>query len=107
GCCVHVTSLPSAGTGLLVPTIGSLEDEREDEAEESQRLGERESGKRDGLQHAAGLGLTGDAVDVGGEDQADADARADRREAVAEECDVAFHVSLFLSLALRAGARVS
>src|SRR3954452_12389141 len=69
----------------------SAEDEREGQTEDGQRLGEGEAQERDRLQHAASLGLTRDAVDVGGEDQTDADTGADGGEAVAEDGDVSGH----------------
>ena len=49
-----------------------------------ERLGEREAQDGDRLQAALRLGLAGDTVDVRGEDQADTDTGADRREAVAD-----------------------
>ena len=57
------------------------------------------------LEQAAGLGLTGDAVDVGGEDETDADAGADGREAVAEDRDVSGHGGSFPSLDRRCWRR--
>src|SRR4051794_41756775 len=74
---------------------GSAEDEREGETEDGQRLGEGEAEEGDRLQQAAGLRLAGDAVDVGGEDEPDADAGADGREAVAEDRDVSGHGDSF------------
>src|SRR5699024_3206047 len=72
--------------------LSALEDEGEDETKNGQRLGDRHAGEGDGLEHAASLGLASHTVDVGGEDQTDTDAGADRGEAVAEEGDVASHV---------------
>src|SRR3954447_7635221 len=74
---------------------GSAEDEREGETEDGQRLGEGEAEEGDRLEEATGLGLTGDAVDVGREDEADAAAGADGREAVAEDRDVSGHGDSF------------
>src|SRR5665647_3620876 len=75
-----------------------LQDEGEHQTEDGQRLGQGEAQDGDGLQHAAGLGLTGDAVDVGREDQADTDTRTDGGEAVADEVEVSGHdVILFRS----------
>jgi len=48
------------------------EDERERDADDGERLREGEAEDRDRLQAALGLRLSGDARDVGGEDQADA-----------------------------------
>src|SRR5680860_110015 len=73
---------------------GSAEDECQGEAEDGQRLGEGEAQERQRLQHATGLRLAGDAVDVGCEDQADPDAGADGRQAVAQDRDVSFHCLL-------------
>src|SRR3954463_4878243 len=83
------------GTPWLARRCGSAEDEREGETEDGQRLGEGEAEEGDRLEQAAGLGLTGDAVDVGREDEADADAGADGREAVAEDRDVSGHGDSF------------
>src|SRR5205085_8916899 len=71
------------------------EDEREGETEDGQRLGEGEAEEGDRLEEATGLGLTGDAVDVRREDEADADSGADGREAVAEDRDVSGHGDSF------------
>src|SRR5690242_10533404 len=83
------------GTPWVVWTSGSAEDEREGETEDGQRLGEGEAQEGDRLEQPAGLGLTGDAVDVRREDEADADAGADGREAVAEDGDVSRHGDSF------------
>src|SRR5450759_1573764 len=75
-----------------------LQDEGEHQTEDGQRLGQGEAQDGNRLQHAAGLGLTGDAVDVGGKDQADADTGPDGGEAVPEDGDVSGHdVILFRS----------
>src|SRR5690606_342427 len=58
------------------------EGEGERDADDGQSLGEREAQNRDRLQAALRLGLTRHAVDVGGEDQTDADAGAHGRQAV-------------------------
>src|SRR5450631_2263371 len=88
---------------LAVVRSGRLEDESEHQTEDGQRLSEGEAENGDRLQHAASLGLTGDTVDVGGEDQSDADTGADGREAVADDGNVStnvdgpVHVVLFRS----------
>ena len=51
----------------------------------------RATGERDGLEHAAGLGLASDSIDVRGEDETHTDTGADGGEAVAEEGDVTSH----------------
>src|SRR5215212_7267830 len=97
------SSCSAAGTTAARALMGtpdskgrrSAEDERESETEDGQRLGEGEAEEGDGLEQAAGLGLPGDAVDVGREDEADADAGADGREAVAEDRDVSGHGDSF------------
>ncbi len=67
--------------------------EEEDQTEDRERLGEGEAQDRDRAQQVRCFRLTSDAIDVGGEDQADGDGRADGREAVANEGDVTFHVT--------------
>src|ERR687886_198205 len=59
----------------------SAEDEREGEAQD-----------RDRLEQAAGLRLARHTVDVRGEDEADANTRADRCQAVAEDREAAAEV---------------
>lgn len=72
---------------------GSLRrDEEEHEAEDGEGLSKGEAQNRDRAQHVAGLGLAGDAVDVGREDQTDGDGRTDGRETVTNEVQVATHV---------------
>src|SRR3954471_16805336 len=83
----------------------SAEDERERQTEDRERLGEGEAEERDRLEQAARLGLAGDAVDVGGEDETDADAGADGRQAVAEDRDVSGHVGSFPSFDRRCWRR--
>ncbi len=56
------------------------------------RLGKGEAEDGDALEHAAGLRLASHTVDVGGEDQANADTGADRRQAVAQDRNVASHL---------------
>src|SRR5215213_7958198 len=79
------------------PLAGESEHERERDTDDRERLGEREAEDGDGLQPALGLGLARDTVDVRGEDQTDADARADCSQAVADHVEVAFH-GRFLSV---------
>ena len=55
-------------------------EEREDETDECEHLGQGEAQERERAQDAVGLRLTGHAVDVRSEDQADTDTGADRRE---------------------------
>src|SRR5450631_661567 len=75
-----------------------LEDEGEHQTEDGQRLGKGEPQDGNRLQHASGFGLTGDTVDVGGKDQADADAGPDGGEAVPEDGNISGHdVILFRS----------
>src|SRR4051812_4206762 len=63
--------------------VGGLEDERQGDADDGERLGKGEAEDRDRLESALRLGLAGHAGDVGREDQADTDTRADSSQAVA------------------------
>src|SRR5687768_4896610 len=67
---VRLTVPPATRSGAAGP---SAEDERERDTEDRERLGEGEAQERERLEHAAGFGLAGDAVDVRREDQADTD----------------------------------
>jgi hypothetical protein len=58
---------------LRLPELSGLEDEGEGDPDDRERLGKGEAQDRDGLQATLRLGLTGDAADVGGEDQSDAE----------------------------------
>src|SRR5215469_18642873 len=73
---------------VIVPTFPgrnwSGEDERRDEADEGERLGQREADPHVLRDTAAGLGLTSHGLDRVAEDQADADAGADGGEAVSQ-----------------------
>jgi hypothetical protein len=72
----------------MIPTFPartwSGEDERCDEADESERLGQGEADPHELLDAAAGLRLTRHGLDRVTEDQADADARADSGKAVSQ-----------------------
>src|SRR5687768_11782159 len=57
-------------------------DEREDEAEQGERLGEGDAQEHGGAHHAGGLGLAGHGADGVADDEADADAGADGSAAV-------------------------
>src|ERR1022692_723288 len=74
-----------AGLRLLA---GGREDERDDDPDQGERLGEGEPDVHIGADHPGGLGLAGHGLDTVSEDQADADAGADGREAVAERPEV-------------------
>src|SRR3712207_3272710 len=82
---------PSLAQGVLaVPgsaRVARPEDEGDDQADEREGLGERGAEERVGPGQAGRLGLAGGRLDVGGPDDADADARADRGEAVAHRAD--------------------
>src|SRR5690606_10934158 len=60
-------------------------------------LGEGEAEDGDRLQATLRLGLAGDTVDVGGEDETDSETRTHGREAVTEHVERAVH-GFFLSL---------
>src|SRR5215217_7196339 len=104
-CCSAASRVLAAEKLTGTPWFGGRsgsEDEREHQAEQGQRLGQRESQEGDRLQHAACLGLAGHAIDVGGEDEADTHTGADGRQAEADEVQVAGHVVL---VSFRSGAR--
>src|SRR5687768_6828119 len=84
----------SAASRKSVFIADALEDEREHQTEERERLGQGEPEERDGLEQASRLRLAGDAVDVRGEDETHADAGADGRQAVAHEVEGALHYVL-------------
>src|ERR1700761_8938942 len=79
-------SLPSKCQA--VPGSAVLEDERRHEADQGQRLGQREADPHVQGDAAGRLRLTGHGLDRVAEDQADADARADGRETVTDSADV-------------------
>ena len=68
-------------------TADEAEDEGEGDADDRERLGQGEADERGAEHRAAGLGLTGGALDDGGEDQTHADTGADRAEAVADDAE--------------------
>ena len=86
------SSPPSAAAASERGDVGQtssigLEEERdqaEDERVEGDRLGQREAEPADRLQLVLHLGLAGDGLDLLAEDDADADAGADRAEAGAD-----------------------
>src|SRR6187402_3873049 len=104
----RTTSLPylSIKRKGVESVSSACEDEDEHETEDGEGLGERHAGEGDGLEHAAGLGLTRDAVDVGGEDQTHTDTGADGGEAVAEVGDVPSHCGSFRGRRVRPGVGV-
>src|SRR3712207_2966356 len=67
------------------------ERERETDTDDGQRLCQREADEGDRLEATLGLGLARHTLDVGGEDQADADTGTDCGQAVADHVEVAFH----------------
>src|ERR1700759_3954627 len=72
-----------------LPRPGSvLEDERGHEADQCERLGQREADPHVQRDASGGLRLPGHGLDRVAEDQADADARADGREAVSDSAGV-------------------
>src|SRR3712207_8752246 len=76
-------------TGLRSGCVARPEDEGDDQADEREGLGECGAEERVGPGQAGRLGLAGGRLDVGGPDDADADARADGGEAVADRADAA------------------
>src|SRR3712207_93996 len=66
-------------------SLGPLsDDEAQDEPEERERLGERDAQEHRGADHARRLGLARHGLDGLADEEADADAGADRGEAVHE-----------------------
>src|SRR5258708_34459402 len=65
------------------------EDEGQGDTDDRQHLGDTEADPSDRLELGLSLGLPRSAIDHGGEDQTNTDARADRSEAVAQNGDVA------------------
>src|SRR6516165_2901550 len=84
----------SAATGIMVRSLpgrgssGVVEDERRHEADQGERLGEREADPHVQRDAAGGLGLPGHGLDRVPEHQADADAGADGGQAVGDGADV-------------------
>src|SRR3712207_3320571 len=76
-------------TGLRSACVARPEDEGDDQADEREGLGERGAEERVGPGQAGRLGLAGGRLDLGGPDDADADARAGRGGAVADRADAA------------------
>src|SRR5690606_33112960 len=69
------------------------EDQAGDDRQQREDLGERDTDQHGGLQLRAHLGLTGLRLGGLADEDAEADARADRGEAVADGRDVAGHLS--------------
>src|SRR5690625_4223149 len=65
--------------------------ERKRDADDGERLREREPEYRDGLQSRLSLGLAGDTVDVRGEDQTDTDTWPNGSQAVPDHVERASH----------------
>ena len=62
-------------------------EEEEDEPDQCERLRECDSQEHRGANHAGSLGLAGHRLDRRSGDEADTDARADGREAIADQGD--------------------
>src|SRR5680860_396403 len=89
GCGIRgLSSSPASGIRFMGSVFrqgcARSEHEREGDTDDRERLGEREAQDGDYLQSALCLGLTGDTVDVGREDQTDTDTWADGGQAVAD-----------------------
>src|ERR1022692_241180 len=69
-------------------SAGGVEDERDDDADQGQRLGQREPDVHIRADQPGRLRLTGHGLDAMTEDQADADAGPDGREAVGDRPEV-------------------
>src|ERR671933_2978131 len=70
----------------------ALQREREHQAEQGERLDHREAEDQPGAVEAGRLGLAGAGLDVGGEDDTDADAGADGGKTVADGAELAADV---------------
>src|SRR6266702_3300781 len=64
-----------------------LEDERDDDSDQGQRLGQREPDVHVGPDQAGCLGLAGHSLDAVAEDQADTDAGTDSSQAIGYRAD--------------------
>src|SRR5215216_2351098 len=84
---------------------GLLEGEGETDADDGEGLREGEAEDGDALQHAARLGLAGDAADVRSEDQTDADARTDGGEAVPDHVQAAVDRSIHCEVPFQGSGR--
>src|SRR5512142_1360165 len=80
---VRTSLLPSYAPGRS----GVVEDERDHDPDQRQRLGQREPDVHVGLDQPTRFRLPGHGLNPGAEDQADADARADGRQAVGHRPD--------------------
>ena len=74
---------------MLDSAVITCEDEAERDAEQGERLDDGEAEEQVGAVEAGRLGLAGGRLDVGGEDEADTDAGADRGEAVTDRGEAA------------------
>src|SRR3954454_20138339 len=82
------SGLSAMGTSsVVIEGLRSAEDEGEGDADDRERLGQGEADERGAEHRTARLGLTGGALDHGGEDQTDADTGADGGEAVADDAE--------------------
>src|SRR5690606_12322733 len=88
--------LASPSVSRPVSSLGL--EERENEAENGQRLDDREAEDHLALQDAAGLGLAGDGLHAHAEDEADADAGADGGETVTDGREATGDFHCFSSL---------
>src|SRR6266540_6533778 len=91
-------SVPSSGSSSV--SSSGAEDEGHDQADERQRLGQREAEQHVLADQVVGLRLTRDGLHAHAEDDADADTRADGRKAVADQADAAGDLSEHVSVLL-------
>src|SRR5687767_12961476 len=92
--------LPPAIAGCARWTSSARDDEREDEAEQRECLGEGDAEEHGGAHHACGLGLAGHGGDGVADDDADADAGADGGAAVDDASADGSETGLELALSL-------
>src|SRR5690606_33224236 len=87
-----------SGEATTVAKRLGADDESEDQAQDGQCFSKCEAKHGNWLQDALSLRLTCNTVDVGSEDQANADSRTDSSQAVADHIQGAVqHVIMFLS----------
>src|SRR5665811_190297 len=75
----------------FLPGLSSLDREREDEAQQGQRLDNRDADEHVGADDARCLRLTRHSLDGAADQNADADAGPDRGQAVPDDVQTAFH----------------
>src|SRR5690606_10171153 len=86
-----MVSAPSRLVAYFLRRFALADGEREDEAQQGERLDEGETDVDVGLQRTAGLGLAGDGLHAQTEDDTHTDAGTDDADAVTDDVQAAFH----------------